>query len=102
MLVPVLVLGTGSGELVTQNMLGRRQYHGTTVPRHVAEVYYPEFLDRGDFFSGNDDIADCSNSHAIFRFISHTLDELLLFRRHKRPGEVWIPPINPHFSHFTL
>ena len=85
----MLVLGTGSGELVTQNALGRRrQYHGTTVPHHVAEVYYPEFLDRGDFFSGNDDIAYCSNSHAIFRFISHTLDELLLFRRHKRPDEV--------------
>ena len=76
------------------------RYHTTLAER--GEVYYPEFLDRGDFFSGNDDIADCSNSHAIFRFISHTLDELLLFRRHKRPGEVWIPPINPHFSHFTL
>ena len=63
----------------------------TTVPRYHAtwvEVYYPEFLDRADFFSGNDDIADCNNSHAIFRFISHTLDELLLFRRHKRPNEI--------------
>ena len=76
--------GTGSGGFVTQNMLGRRrQYHTTW-----AEVYYPEFLDRWDFFSGNDDIAYCRNSHAISRFISHTLNELLLFRRHKRPGEV--------------
>ena len=80
--------GTGSGELVTQNMA---RPPPPPVPRYHttwAEVYYPGFLDRRDFFSGNDDIAYCNNSHAISRFISHTLDELLLFRRHKRPREV--------------